>query len=69
MGFGIDIGVDAQGNRSDLTQTRGNFLNAVDFGNTLHIEAFHTCIQCEFNFCFTLAHTRKNRFRRIAACR
>ena len=69
VGFSIDIGVDAQGNRSDFTQTRGNFLNAVDFGNALHIEAFHACIQCEFNFCFTLAHTGKNRFRRIAACR
>ena len=69
MGFGIDIGVDAQGNRSDFTQTRGNFLNAVNFGNALHIEAFHACIQRKLDFCFTLTHTGKNRFRRIAACR
>ena len=69
VGFSIDIGVDAQGNRSDFTQTRGNFLNTVDFGNAFHIEAFHACIQCKLDFCFTFAHTGKNRFRRIAACR
>ena len=69
VGFGIDIGIDAQGNRGDFTQTRGNLLNTVDFGNAFHIETFHTCIQRKFNFCLTLAHTGKNRFRRIAACR
>ena len=69
MGFSVDIRVDTQGNRSDFTQTRSNFLNAVDFGNAFHIEAFHACIQRKFNFCLTLAHTGKNRFRRIAAGR
>ena len=61
MGFGIDIGVDAQGNRGDFTQTRGNFLNAVNFGECSPIfEAFHACIQRKFNFCLTLTHTGKN---------
>ena len=69
MSFGINIRVDAQGNRSDFTQTRGNFLNTVDFWNALHIEAFYARIERKLDFCLTLTHTRKNRFRRIAACR
>ena len=69
MSFSVDIRVDTQGNRSDFTQTRGNLLNTVDFGNAFHIEAFHACIQRKLDFCLTLAHTGKNRFHRIAACR
>ena len=69
MSFGIDIRIDAQGDRSDFPQASGNLLNTVDFGNALHIKAFHAGIQRKFNFCLTLAHTGKNRFRRIAAGR
>ena len=56
MGFGIDIGVDAQGDGRGFTQTRGNFLNTVDFGNAFHIEAFHACIQRELDFRLAFAH-------------
>ena len=56
MGFGIDIGVDAQGDGRGFAQAFGNLLNAVDFGNAFHIEAFHACMKREFDFRLAFAH-------------
>ena len=56
MGFGIDIGVDAQGDGCGFAQAFGNLLNAVDFGDAFHIEAFHARMERELDFRLAFAH-------------
>ena len=69
MGLRVYIGIDAQRNRRAAAETRGDAVDAVQFGQGFDVEAFDACLKRIFDFGFAFAYAGKNGFAGIPAGR
>ena len=56
MGFGIDIGIDAQRNRRGFAQPLRHGVDSVQLGQAFHVKTLNAGIQREFDFDLAFAN-------------
>ncbi len=68
MGLGVDVGIDAQGDRCDAAHLPGERVELHQFGFGLDVETTDTVFQAQTQFGRSLSHTGEDNERGIAPC-
>ena len=66
MGFGVHIGVHADGHRRDFLELAGDAVDAFEFRFAFHVKTIDPLAQSEGDFILRLAHAGKDAFTRVA---